>query len=48
VNVWILAQSALSATDVGSDTRAGLRIAGIVIAVASLLYFAGAKFWRRA
>jgi amino acid transporter len=48
VNVWILAQSALSETDVGSDTRAGLRIAGIVIAIASILYFARAKFRRPA
>jgi amino acid transporter len=44
VNVWILAQSALSQTDVGSDTRAGLRIAAIVVAIASVLYFARAKF----
>jgi basic amino acid/polyamine antiporter, APA family len=48
VNVWILAQSAFSATDVGSDTRAGLGIAAIVVAVASVGYFAGAKLWRRA
>jgi hypothetical protein len=36
--IWILAQSTLSESQVGIDTRAGLRIAGIVLVVASLLY----------
>jgi APA family basic amino acid/polyamine antiporter len=36
--IWILAQSTVSESQVGIDTRAGLRIAGIVLVVASLLY----------
>jgi basic amino acid/polyamine antiporter, APA family len=37
--IWILVQASLSESTVGSDTRAGLRIAGIVLVVASLLYW---------
>jgi len=42
--IAILTQSAISDSQVGSDTRAGLRIGGIVIIVASVLYFLRAKF----
>jgi hypothetical protein len=41
--LWILIQAALSESSVGDDTRAGLRIAGIVLAIASVLYFVRAK-----
>ena len=44
--VWILVQAALSDTDVGSDTRSGLRIAAIVLAIASILYFLGKSLKR--
>src|SRR5256885_4102256 len=44
--IAILAQSAVSDSQVGSDTRAGLRIAGIVLVVASILYFLRAKLRR--
>jgi APA family basic amino acid/polyamine antiporter len=42
-NIWILAQASLSESNVGSDTRAGLRIAGIVLVVASILYLVRTK-----
>ena len=38
VIIGILSLSAMSDSQVGSDTRAGLRIAGIVLAIASVLY----------
>jgi hypothetical protein len=38
VIIGILSQSAMSDSQVGSDTGAGLRIAGIVLAIASVLY----------
>jgi amino acid transporter len=38
--LWILIQASLSQSSVGNDTRAGLRIAGIVIVVASVVYLA--------
>ncbi len=43
--IWILAQSALSDTAVGSDTRAGLRIAAVLLAIGSVLYLARTR-WR--
>lgn len=42
--IWILMQASLSESTVGSDTRAGLRIAGIVLVVASVLYLVRRKF----
>src|SRR5437899_8902484 len=42
--IWILTQASLSESTVGSDTRAGLRIAGIVLVVASVLYLVRRKF----
>jgi amino acid transporter len=36
--IWILTQASLSQSSVGSDTRAGLRIAAFVLAVASGVY----------
>ena len=47
VIIWILAQSALNQSQVGSDTRAGLRNAAIVIAVASIYYFVTARLRRK-
>jgi APA family basic amino acid/polyamine antiporter len=44
--IWILTQASLSETSVGSDTRAGLRIAVIVLVVASALYFLGKSLRR--
>jgi hypothetical protein len=38
VIVGILSQSSMSESQVGTDTRAGLRVAGIVLAIASVLY----------
>jgi APA family basic amino acid/polyamine antiporter len=37
--LWILTQASLSETIVGSETRAGLRIAAVVLLIASALYF---------
>ncbi|MGI9113807.1 MAG: APC family permease [Chthoniobacterales bacterium] len=36
--VWLLVQSALSDSGVGSDTRAGLRIAAVLLAAGSVFY----------
>jgi amino acid transporter len=36
---WILGQASVSQSSIGSDTRGGLRLAGIVLVVASLLYW---------
>jgi amino acid transporter len=47
VIIAILAQSAVSESQVGSDTRAGLRIAAIVLAIASALYFVRVLVRRR-
>ena len=47
VIIWILAQSALSESQVGSDTRVGLRNAAIVVAIASLYYFVTARLRRK-
>jgi amino acid transporter len=38
--IWILAQSAMSVSSVGKDTRAGLWLAGWVLAAASAFYLA--------
>jgi APA family basic amino acid/polyamine antiporter len=38
-DLWILLQSALNKSEVGSETRAGLRLAAIVLVVVSALYF---------
>ena len=46
--IWILTQASLSESSVGNDTRAGLRIAVIVLVVSSILYFAGKSLKRRA
>jgi hypothetical protein len=46
VIVAILSQSAVNESQIGSDTRAGLQIAGIVLVVASVLYFARKAFAR--
>ena len=37
--IWILGQAALNETSIGNDTRAGLRLAAVVLAIASVLYF---------
>jgi basic amino acid/polyamine antiporter, APA family len=37
--IWILGQAALSESSIGNDTRAGLRLAVVVLAIASVLYF---------
>jgi APA family basic amino acid/polyamine antiporter len=42
--LWILGQSSLSESSIGSDTRAGLRLAAVALALASVLYFARRKF----
>ena len=47
VIIWILAQSALSGSQVGSDTRVGLRNAAIVVAIASLYYFVTVRLRRK-
>ncbi len=39
--IWMLLQSSLSESGIGSDTRAGLRVAAIVLVIASVLYWAG-------
>jgi len=46
VIIAILSQSAVNESQIGSDTRAGLQIAGIVLVVASILYFARKSFTR--
>jgi basic amino acid/polyamine antiporter, APA family len=45
--LWILTQSSLSDSTVGSDTRAGLRIAGIVVVIASVFYLVRKNFESR-
>jgi APA family basic amino acid/polyamine antiporter len=39
--IWMLVQSSLSESSVGADTRAGLRVAAIVLVIASVLFWAG-------
>ena len=36
--LWILTQASLSQSSVGNDTRAGLRVAAIVVVIASAVY----------
>ena len=45
--IWILAQSGLSDSQVGSDTRTGLRNAAIVVAVASIYYLVTTRLRRK-
>jgi APA family basic amino acid/polyamine antiporter len=45
--LWILVQASLSESDVGRDTRKGLRIAVIVLVISSALYFLGKSINRR-
>jgi hypothetical protein len=45
--LWILGQSAVSGSSTGSDTRAGLRLAAIVLALASVLYLVGDQIRRK-
>jgi APA family basic amino acid/polyamine antiporter len=47
VIAWILGQSALSETSVGSDTRLGLLRAGEVLAAATIWYLISAHFRRK-
>ena len=47
VIIWILAQSALNQSQVGSDTRAGLLNAAIVVVIASIYYFVTTQLRRR-
>ena len=47
VIIWILAQSALNQSQVGSDTRAGLLNAAIVVVIASVYYFVTTQLRRR-
>jgi basic amino acid/polyamine antiporter, APA family len=47
-DLWILLQSALNKSDVGSETRAGLRLAAIVLIAVSVLYFIRSTFTARA
>ena len=47
VIIWILAQSGLSESQTGSDTRAGLRNAAIVIVVASIYYLVTVRLRRK-
>jgi amino acid transporter len=44
--IWILTQSAISESSTGSDTRAGLRLAALVLAGASIFYIAWRSFMR--
>jgi basic amino acid/polyamine antiporter, APA family len=44
--IWILGQAALSESSIGNDTRAGLRLAVVVLAIASVLYFVRTSFAR--
>src|SRR5438552_12487231 len=37
--IWILGQAPLNETSIGNDTRAGLRLAVVVLAIATVLYF---------
>jgi amino acid transporter len=37
--IWILGQAAFNESSVGNDTRAGLRLAALVLAIGSVLYF---------
>jgi len=37
--LWILGQASLSESSVGNDTRAGLRLAAVVLVIGSILYF---------
>jgi amino acid transporter len=46
-DLWILLQSAFSESEVGSDARAGLRMAAIVLSMASVLYFVRSAFRRK-
>jgi basic amino acid/polyamine antiporter, APA family len=45
--IWILGQASASETSVGNDTRAGLRLAGEVLAIASVLYLIRGQFRRK-
>jgi amino acid transporter len=45
--LWILGQSAVSGSSTGSDTRAGLRLAAVVLAMASLLYLIRVELRRK-
>ena len=47
VIVWILGQSAVSESSVGSDTRSGLLLAVEVLAVASIWYLVSARLRRK-
>jgi APA family basic amino acid/polyamine antiporter len=47
VIIWILGQSAVSETSIGSDTRAGLLLAAEVLAAASVYYFARVQLRRK-
>jgi amino acid transporter len=42
--LWILGQSAVSESSVGSDTRTGLWLAAVVLAIASILYLCRVLF----
>ena len=44
--IWILVQAAVSESSVGDDTRAGLKIAGIVLVISSAFYFLGKSLSR--
>jgi amino acid transporter len=46
--VWILGQSALSDSETGSSTRAGLRAAVVVLAIASVFYLVRIQLRRKA
>jgi basic amino acid/polyamine antiporter, APA family len=37
--LWILGQASLNESSVGNDTRAGLRLAAVVLVIGSILYF---------
>jgi amino acid transporter len=37
--IWILGQAALNESSIGNETRAGLRLAAVVLGLASVLYF---------
>jgi len=39
VIIWILGQASFSESSIGNDTRAGLRLAVVVLVIASVLYF---------
>jgi APA family basic amino acid/polyamine antiporter len=42
--IWILGQASVNESTVGNDTRSGLRLAGIVLTIASVLYFVRRSF----